>query len=98
MSTETAKTANFFSGYDSYGSSIEVCIRKEDGQMFWRWFRGNHIGWSKWAKMDNTPVYFRNGEPKISWGFNELNGIYYKGVRPPKIKEEKPLLLVKKAV
>lgn len=82
------EVANFFYGSDTFGVNIEVCIRKEDGSMFYRSYEFNGYAkcWTKWETIDKLDVFTDpNGKPALKWGFNTLIGCYYKGVRPPKI-------------
>jgi hypothetical protein len=78
------KTVRAWSGYDSYGRSIEVAERL-DGKFFWREYEYNGWGkaWSKWK--EHTPsfsnkttnvysdevVYFDT--PQLFWGFNQMS-------------------------
>ena len=84
------ESANIFEGTDTYGVSIMVAIRKEDGQFFWRSysFNGYGMGWSKWKKIEPINVFMNShGKQAIKWGWNELNGRVSK-TRLPKIENE----------
>ena len=88
------KTVNYFQGIDTFGTSIDVAIREQDRQMFWRSysFNGYGMGWTKWQKLQNKEIYFNpDGKPTIKWGFNELSGFINKGFRLPKV----PKLILK---
>ena len=84
------ESANIFQGTDTYGVSIEVAIRKEDNQFFWRSysFNGYGMGYTKWNKINSFEVYTNShGKQAIKWGWNELTGRIAKA-RLPKIENE----------
>ena len=71
------ESTNMFFGSDTYGARIEVAIRKEDNQFFWRTyaFNGYGMGWTKWQETESTEIFTNYlGKPCIKWGWNELTG------------------------
>jgi hypothetical protein len=84
------ESANIFYGTDTYGTHIEVAIRKEDNQFFWRSysFNGYGMGWKKWEKIESFEIFINSyGKEAIKWGWNELTGCVGKP-RLPKLEKE----------
>ena len=82
-----SKNKSFF-GTDSYGVNIEVSIRKEDNQFFWRSYSYNGFGsgWSKWEKMDGSEIEVVDGKEYLKWGWNKLQS-FSSNSRLPKLKK-----------